>query len=187
MSFFDDIVKETMELIWNRSPHQFQTDISSHILKMNCEPNNCEACLLVQGTGGGKSSVFQTIDVVDGGIVLIIETTLSLGADQASKIDTASTSFGSISSYQLDSIKSTKNRNILINHLKSMTKNSNNTIFLFASPEEILKPYWSSCLLTLISRQSLKLIVIDEVHQFIDFGLTFRYSFLCSKIVCSNT
>ena len=178
---FNDIVQETMQSVWERSPLEFQIDVCSHVLKMHCEPNNYEATLLVQGAGSGKSSVFQTIGVVDGGIILILETTLSLGADQSQKINCASNSYGQVMSFQLDSVKSAKNRNDLMQFLKSFNNNSQTTVFLFSSPEEIIKPCWCSCLLTLMARKSLKLIVIDEVHQFIDFGLTFRHSFCMLK------
>lgn len=51
---------------------------------------SCESVLLIQGTGSGESSVPQTIGVIDGGATIIIEDTLSLYANQISKIDAAS-------------------------------------------------------------------------------------------------
>ena len=44
-----------------------------------------QAVLLVQSTGSGKSAVPQTLSVVNGGVTIVIENTLSLGSDQTSK------------------------------------------------------------------------------------------------------
>jgi superfamily II DNA helicase RecQ len=60
--------------------------------------------LLVQGTGGGKSSVYQTIAVIKKGVSLIIENTLSLSSDQLSKIKNISKQLPHIHSFQLDLI-----------------------------------------------------------------------------------
>mmetsp|Transcript_22029 Transcript_22029/g.30966 ORF Transcript_22029/g.30966 Transcript_22029/m.30966 type:complete len:147 (+) Transcript_22029:499-939(+) len=144
---------------------------------MKCHPQVPQACLLVATTGGGKSSVYQSIGAVDGGISLIIETTILLGADQSTKVKSASSQSGPVEAFQLDTIKSTCNQNTLIKFLEDMSHSSNTTIFLFSSPEEILKPCWTSCLISLISKKTLKLICIDEVHQFINFVISFRKFF----------
>ena len=86
---------QAMESVWQRTPHPFQLKVISHVISMRCKPNQPAATLLVQRTGAGKSSTYQTIGVIHTGIVLVIETTLSLGADQATKIRNASSAFGS--------------------------------------------------------------------------------------------
>ena len=149
---------------------------------MKCHPQVPQACLLVAAAGSGKSSVYQSIRAVDGGISLIIETAISLGADQTAKIKSASSQSGPVEAFQLDSIKSACDRNSLIKFLKDISPSSNTAMFLFSSPEEILKPCWISCLISLISKKTLKLICIDEVHQFIDFGISFRKSFCLLKL-----
>jgi len=75
---FKDITSEAMSTVWHRTPREFQSNVISHILEMRCEPNTPQATLLVQGTGGGKSAVYQAIGIVDAGVTLVIETTLSL-------------------------------------------------------------------------------------------------------------
>ena len=47
----------------------------------------CEPVLLVQATGSGKSAVPLTCAVVNGGMSIIVENTLSLGSNQTSKIN----------------------------------------------------------------------------------------------------
>ena len=64
-----------------------------------------EPMLIVHGTGGGKSSIYQTVGFVKGGVSLIIQNTLSLSSDQLSKLDNATMRSKSIFAYQLDSIK----------------------------------------------------------------------------------
>ena len=120
---------------------------------MRCLPNAPQACLLVQGAGGGKSAACQSVGTVDAGIILVIEPTLSLGADQASKISSATSEHGDVDAYQLDSLKSNKSKNTLYQCLRSITSDSNETIFLFSSPEEILRPPWTSLILHLLNKK----------------------------------
>ena len=80
------ITQQAMQLIWNRTPRDFQNEAIPRLLMMRCIPNTPSAMLLVQGTGGGKSAVPQTVGAVTRGITLIIENTLSLSADQHAKI-----------------------------------------------------------------------------------------------------
>ena len=178
---FDDICSESMESIWQRSPYDFQRQAISHIIKMQCGDNQPQATLLVQGTGGGKSAVYQAVGTVDAGVTLVIETTLSLGADQSSKISSASGINGPVESFQLDSLKSKSSRTSLNQYLRSLEKSTNTSIFLFTSPEELLKFPWTSLMLHLSNNGLLKLICIDEVHQFVTFGTSFRRKFCALK------
>ena len=178
---FNDICSECMESVWQRSPYEFQQKVVSHIIKMQCGENKPQATLLVQGTGGGKSAVYQAIGTVDAGVTLVIETTLSLGADQSSKIASASGRNGPVESFQLDSLKSKTSRNSLSQHLRSLEKTTNASIFLFTSPEELLKFPWPSLIIHLSNNGLLKLVCVDEVHQFVSFGISFRRSFCVLK------
>ena len=76
-----------------------------HLLKMGKNNNNIAPVLLVQGTGGGKSLVMQTVGVVKSGVTLTIENTLSLSSDQMSKIRKTSDKDGKIIPLHLDAIK----------------------------------------------------------------------------------
>ena len=101
---------------------------------MRCPPNRPQALLLVQGTGGGKSAVAQTVGCVDYDVVLIIEETLALAADQKSKVGQARNNYGPVLAYQLDSIKRPNLIEKLKNKLNSLTKTTNVTIFLYTPP-----------------------------------------------------
>merc|ERR1740124_733250 len=106
-STLSDIANHDMREIWNRTPNEFQQESIPHLLMMRCAPNVPQALLLVQGIGGGKSAVAQTVGVVDCGVTLVIEETLALAVDQRSKVKDASNAYGPVLEFQLDSIKKT--------------------------------------------------------------------------------
>ena len=171
------IIDEAMNTVWSRSPRDFQREVITHLLQMRCFPNTSGALLLVQGTGCGKSSVAQTFGVVDAGIVLIIENTLALGADQSSKINSSSNTMGPVISIQLDSIRDSSQKSKVADTLMSLQEDTDSTIFLFASPETLLIQPWTTLMQTLKQRKIIHLVSIDEVHLFVSFGTTFRRQF----------
>ena len=119
----------------------------------------------------------QTIGIINAGITLIIENTLPLGADQVSKIKECGQEYGPINGFQLDLIKKKEERDVLVKFLKGLQHNTDRTIFLFASPEALQQSVWQELMQDLTRSSILRLVCIDEVHQFVDFGLTFRYKF----------
>jgi len=133
--------------------------------------------LLVQGTGVGKSAVPQTVGTVTCGVTLVIENTLSLSADQHSKIKNANPGHGPIKAFHLDSIRTKRNQDKLCKLLVNLPDNTDATIFLFSSPEYLLNDPWKDTMKCLINKNILRLVCIDEVHQFVMFGCTFRPDF----------
>ena len=101
--------------IWDRAPRDFQREAIPRLLMMRCNPYQPEAMLLVQGTGGGKSAVAQTVGCVDCGVTILIEETLALAADQRSKVGKARNIYGPVLAYQLDSVKKPHLQHILKN------------------------------------------------------------------------
>lgn len=180
-SVHKSICQESMSSIWQRDPCAFQLDIITCVLKMRCKGNSHMACLLVHSTGGGKSAVYQAVGTIGAGATLVIETTLSLGADQCSKIDSATNRNGPVESFQLDSLKSKMSRQNLNQYLRSLDKDTNASIFLFSSPKELIKHPWPSLFSFLINQKILKLICVDEVHQHVSFCLAFRKKFCMLK------
>ena len=83
-----DITIDAMSTALDHNPRGFQRDVIPYIIRMKPfnTPHPIHPVLLVQGTGGGKSSVYQTIGVIKQGVSLIIENMLSLSSDQLSKI-----------------------------------------------------------------------------------------------------
>jgi superfamily II DNA helicase RecQ len=172
-----DITHEAMNAALGHSPRGFQSDIIPRIISMNNRTTNTiQPTLLVQGTGSGKSSVYQTIGVIKGGVSLIIENTLSLSSDQLSKITNISTRLPHVHSFQLDSIKASSTRTLLSNQIKNLNKHSTCTIFLFASPESLIIKPWMSLIHHIIENNTLKQICIDEVHLYVIFAITFRHT-----------
>ena len=167
-----------MEQVWGNTPRNFQREAIPRLLMMRCYPNTPSALLLVQGTGGGKSAVPQTVGVVTRGVTLIIENTLSLSADQKSKVNRASNVNGIVKAFHLDSVKRASSITRLCNFLTALSPKTNATIFIYSSPECLLKEQWITTIDHLINNSILRLICLDEVHQFVLFAMTFRDSFL---------
>ena len=176
-----DIADHAMREIWNRTPNDFQREAIPRLLMMRCTPNIPQALLLVQGTGGGKSAVAQTVGVVDCGVTLVIEELLAVATDQKSKVLSASNAYGPILAYQLDSMKDPSLVNKLQTKLLALKKTSNCTIFLYSSPECLMRQPWRTLMIRLINNGVLKLVCVDEIHLYVMFGLTFRKEFIMLK------
>ena len=180
---FYDITVETMESIWGRTPRLYQSVVIPHLLRMMCGVLVPSPVLLVQSTGTGKSSVPLTAATVDGGITIIVQNTLALGSDQASKIATAANASAKhVKSYQLDACK---DEEVLSNLCDAIThhcmSNIDTSIIIFTSPEYLLKPHVMSFFVSVVEKDLLRLFCIDEVHLFVQFGLSFRQSFQLIK------
>ena len=182
-----DITIDAMSTALHHTPRGFQCDVIPYILRMKGSLQNpIHPVLLVQGTGGGKSSVYQTIGIIKQGVSLIIENTLSLSSDQLSKIKLISQRIPNVHCFQLDSIKTDTARSSLATEITKLHSKSNTTIFLFSSPESLLKEPWTNLLSNLIKNEVLKQICVDEVHLFIMFAITFRHSFLKLRSLLFN-
>ena len=181
---FIHITIEVMEQALSLYPCPFQLAIISHIIQMNnkpCSNHHIEPCLLVQGTSGGKSSVYQMIGVIKAGVTLIIESMLSLSSDQMSKISKIKLTTDGITSIQIDSIKKANQQELVVSALRSLKPNTNRTIYLFTSPEALTQPAWSSLIKQLITKQTLNLVRVNKVHLFVQFAITFRPSIISLK------
>lgn len=180
---FDSIAADTMKQIWNRTPRSYQGPVISHLLQMMALNIHPDPVLLVQSTGSGKSTVPLTCSVVDGGISIIIENTLALGSDQSSKVKhLASTDVKNVKSFHLDMFKSNSDRDLLFKAIIShCTFNYESSIILFTSPEAILHPLSLGFIKNIVSLDMLNLFCIDEVHLFVEFGISFRHEFQLVK------
>ena len=181
------IAKRAMEEVWDRFPNHFQSAIIPLTLQMMTGDLTSEGLLLAQPTGSGKSSVPQTASVVTSGATIIIEPTLALSSDQSSKFNQTTNVEGVLAcSYELDCQKSNEQRNALANNIMKVLKEKASSdietgvvsFVLFTSPETLLLPTWTTLIDDLIQIKMLNLTCIDEVHLFIDFGLSFRRKFL---------
>ena len=62
-----------------------------------------------------------------------------------------------------------------------MKSGTNASVFVYSSPECLMKEPWKSLLMKLINNGVLKLVCVDEIHLFVIFGVTFRKSFVNLK------
>jgi len=165
---------------FNRTPHSWQIDAISHVVKMTLESgiSHPSPVLCVRSTGGGKSAVRDTIGHVFHGVCLTITPLLSLGADQVAKLAATiqdKPGRASIKAYHLDEVRLTVDEFALRDALLSMPLDTAATVYLFASPQAIVhNPIWSSTVDALIQKGLLRLLCIDEAHLFAKFGLYFR-------------
>ena len=69
-----------MNNVWGRVPHLFQKPIIRNILDQVMNENS-QGNLLVQCSGKGKSTVYQSVGNILRGVTLVIQPTLALCAD----------------------------------------------------------------------------------------------------------
>ena len=176
-----------MQSVWNRTPDPFQAEVTPLILQMIANDKVPEPILVVQPTSSGKSSVPQTVSVVCSGVTIILECTQALGSEQASKITQASKSNGAlVHACQLDTYKTTQDRKAFASNMLSIMKEEHHSsidkgiasFILFTSPEALLDPIWSAFLDDVLLIGMLTLLCIDEIHMFVEFGLSFRKEFI---------
>ena len=65
--------------------------------------------------------------------------------------------------------------------MNELDSDSNVTIFIYTSPECLLREPWNAVFVGLIERKVLQLVCLDESHMFVMFGLTFRKEFTLLK------
>ena len=180
---FITVAKDAMLQVWGRNPRHYQSFVISHILRMMAKQTKPDPVLLVQSTGSGKSSIPLTCAVVDGGVSIIIENTLALSSDQASKVNTqANTDSKKVRAFQLDLFNTKEQQQqlstFILNHCKD---HNDSSIILFTSPETLLQDVWIEFLQNCITKSILRLFCIDEIHLFVEFGLSFRSDFQLLK------
>ena len=133
-----------MRNMCNLSPYEFQKYVTHHAIIILCAPHNLELLLLVQDIGGNKSIVYQSAGVVEAGTTFVFENSLSLGADQASKIEEETSSGELVQVHPLESLKLANIRQTLNYYLLSPNLDANADTFLFSSSEESLRPHLMS-------------------------------------------
>ena len=111
-----------------------------HIIEM--KNNHCSSILLAHGTGGGKSSMRQTTVIMKGGIILIVQNTLSLSSDQNAKINFVLSKHNGAHSTQLDSVKTPRYNKFAHSTLSNLPQDTNENAYTFSSPEVLLKSPW---------------------------------------------
>ncbi len=132
--------------------------------------------LLIVKTGAGKSHVMRTTGVMIGGVCLIIMPLLTLGADQLSKLASASQEFGSVEYFHLDEYRTQPvNMMSVLNCVSQLPCNTWSTIFLFCSPQIIQHDTRvRHCLFEAHSTLIRTSFFLDEFHLYVEHGTSFR-------------
>ena len=90
-----------------------------------------------------------TIGIINCGVYLIIENTQSLSADQVRKYNITNAAYCPVKVIQLDSIKTEELANELKDYLTSLSADTNVSVFLYSSPESVLKSTFLLCFINL--------------------------------------
>lgn len=184
---YTSITDQCMMSVWGRRPKGYQRTVIPYLLQMMNNTIPPQAVLLVQSTGSGKSAVPQTAAVVNEGVTIIIENTLAISSDQKSKIENAKEVNGhKLLCFQLDEVKSEDDKAFVSDFISSVFDKDRRSkaalsIIIFTSPETLIEDVWFTMFERLIELNALNLLCIDEVHLYVDFGLTFRKSFTMLK------
>jgi superfamily II DNA helicase RecQ len=159
--------------VWSMFPTQMQIDAVISLIDVDVCGGKV---LLIVKTGAGKSHVMRTTGVMIGGVCLIIMPLLALGADQVSKLGSASQAFGSVEYFHLDEYRTQpENMMSVLHRVSSLPCNTRSTIFLFCSPQIIQNDARvKNCLLEAHSKLILKSVFLDEVHLYVEHGSSFR-------------
>ena len=75
----------TMSNVWSKTACSYQTDAVTYLSQMSPKGQKPSPFLLIQRTGSSKSTVSQTVGFVTRGVSIVLQNTLSIGADWQSK------------------------------------------------------------------------------------------------------
>jgi superfamily II DNA helicase RecQ len=171
-----------MEMAFGVTPYKWQEDAVSHLLQMTNRRLGIAPApvFLCQPTGGGKSLVRDTFAVTQGGITWCITPLLSLSADQKSKINMkTSENDDSALAIHLDELGTDSKRQGICKRLDTLSRQSALAVVVLCLPQafsnhEIYRKLFKK----LCDDDKLKLLCVDEVHLFVQFGLFFREEFI---------
>jgi len=179
---YHEIVTGAMFQSLGVNPRPFQLESMSHIIRMNNRPGTelpIRPSVVIQCTGSGKTSLYQTIGIIKTGVTLVIQNTLALSSDQMSKLDKIKDNIQNVYSIQLDSLKTNAQRSQFIDTIRNLKSSDESyTMYIFTSPETLTLYHWRDLIPILMQKNLLKFICIDEVHQFIEHAISFRPTFL---------
>ncbi len=162
---------------WGLQPHSWQLDAVVKWLDQTIpsSPSFPTVNLLCRATGGGKSMTFKAFGSVTAGVILIVVPSLSLAADQVTKIKEAHDR--TVSAVHLDDVQDSASVTKVKDTFASFDSDTDATVFLFASPQKIISSIWLPMIHGLIDRGALKAVFVDELQLFVQFGSYFRPEF----------
>jgi hypothetical protein len=157
-----------------RELRPFQIEGASYLV--NGEPGKVLAMIIQPGLG--KSLSYIIAGCLHRGITLVFQPTLTLGADQCSKLNLLREK-ANLKAYNLHDYKTPEFWNPIVNELKSLSDcpiDAVPRVFLIVSPECVTdqeKP-WAKLFLELATVNLIRLLVVDEFHIWRQQGVSFR-------------
>ena len=165
---FEALFTTTAQTSFNMTPRNWQRRLGGRILRDKSVRGGLRQ-LCIQPTGGGKTLLFHTIArYLMGGTICIVPL-LSLGADQVNKtmLRTAN------EAVHLDDLLDDDVSELLL-LIKEMDDKT--TVMLYSSPQ-FLTERFPSFIKLLLQSFRIRMIVVDEIHLFAQFGRSFRSEF----------
>ena len=147
----------------------------------NTNANKLRA-LCIRRTGDGKSLPIQCAATMMRYVTIVIVPLLSVGIDQASNVYYTCNHNASVYAEHLDSISEDRDvtqMRLFLNELKHDTA-ACVPVLLYASPGTITSSRWSATLKSLITRNLVRFMVVDECHYVTSVGRHFRPEFYTS-------
>ena len=169
---FEALFTTTAQTSFNMTPHNWQRRLGGRILRDKSVRGGFRQ-LCIQPTGGGKTLLFHTIACYLKGVSICIVPLLSLGADQVNKTMLRTANDPSTWAVHLDDLLDADVGELLL-LIKEMDDKT--TVMLYSSPQFLTERFPS--FIKLLSKSSrIRMIVVDEIHLFAQFGRSFRSEF----------
>jgi len=149
-----------------------QLEVCYHLL----HPHHLNHLIVVHRTGGGKTYILQTLDVIERGITLIFIPLLTLSADVMHKFEHTATTWGNVGVYHLDELFDSNCSAFarLLRRCLLIERNTACSLFMFLSPQFLINRraalhIFVSC----AHERTLQLIMMDEAHIHVQHGTSF--------------
>ena len=119
----------------------------------------------------------RVVGCFEWGIVLIIASLLALSADQLAKFKEGSQSYGTVEAHHMDEVVKESRSKVLalMRMIHRLEMDTTSTMFVVCSPQFLVKnSQFCSTIIKASAAQILRLVVIDEVHLYVQHGSSFR-------------
>jgi hypothetical protein len=170
---------------FGKRPFPWQRAIITHLNLMTCPASGIppSPTFLCAPTGGGKSIARDSFSAGQGFVSWTITPLLSLGEDQVIKINANSaTGDGAVVAFHLDHYPHPPQQRDICARILRITGQSSSTVCITSSPQALVnnKQYFA-LYRSLLDKDLLKLLTVDELQLFVQFGRRFRNEFFALK------
>ena len=165
---FERLARDTFGVI----AYSWQARVASLIMEQCFLNKECRV-LCIQGTGAGKSVLYQTLAVYFRSVTIYISPLLTLGADQVNKLMVRTERLDpNVIPIHLDGMKTDAQMKHFIGLVKTVDNHA--SIIVFASPQTLTDRYPK---FVGSIRKYIRFVVVDELHIYNAFGRSFREEF----------